>query len=193
MTGSLWNYYRDEINDSVNENNDANNYRINNNKTTTSKSFEYKAKIIWRTPNNNNVLDTEVIVPLKYLINFRISLDLSLINSEMEVDLSLSRNRIISEISRTSAVPANPPVPDVEATQTTGATFQINKAKLYIPVVTLSINDNMKFFKNIKQGLKRTISWNKYISEITTQPKNNNLDYLIDPKFRNINRLFVLS
>ena len=89
----------------------------------------------------------------------------------MEVDLSLSRNRIISEISRTSAVPANPPVPDVEATQTTGATFQINKAKLYIPVVTLSINDNMKFFKNIKQGLKRTISWNKYISEITTQKK----------------------
>ena len=41
-SGSLWNYYRDELNNSVNENNDANNYRINNNKTTTSKSFEYK-------------------------------------------------------------------------------------------------------------------------------------------------------
>ena len=55
-----------------------------------------------------------------------------------------------------------------------GATFQIN-------------------FRNIKQGFKRTISWNKYRSEITIQPKNNNLDYLIDPAFRNINRLFVLS
>ena len=42
------------------------------------------------------------------------------------------------------------------------------------------------------RGFKRTISWNKYKSEITTQPKNNNLDYLIDPTFRNINRLFVL-
>ena len=41
-SGSLWNYYRDELNNSVNENNDANNYRINNNKTATSKSFEYK-------------------------------------------------------------------------------------------------------------------------------------------------------
>ena len=51
----------------------------------------------------------------------------------------------------------------------------------------------MKFLKNIKQGFKRTISWNKYRSEITTQPKNNNLDYLIHPTFRNISVLFVLS
>ena len=81
----------------------------------------------------------------------------------------------------------------VNETLTTGETFQINNAKLYVPVVTLSINDNIKFLENIKQGFKRTISWNKYRSEITTQSKNNNLDYLIDPTFRNINRLFVLS
>ena len=55
----------------------------------------------------------------------------------------------------------------------------------------MSINDNIKFLENIKQGFKRTISWNKYKSEITTQPKNNSLDYLIDPTFRNINRLPV--
>ena len=53
----------------------------------------------------------------------------------------------------------------------TGATFQINNTKLHAPVVTLSINDNIKFLENIKQGFKRTISWNKYSSEITTQPK----------------------
>ena len=47
--------------------------------------------------------------------------------------------------------------------------------------------------EKIKQGFTRTIFWNKYRSEITQQPKNNNLDYLIDPTFRNINRLFVLS
>ena len=55
----------------------------------------------------------------------------------------------------------------------------IANTKLYAPVVTLSINDNIKFLENIKQGFKRTISWNKYSSEITIQPKNNNLDYLI--------------
>ena len=51
--GSLLNYYRGEVNDSANENNGANNYRISNNKTTTSKSFEYKTKLIESTPNNN--------------------------------------------------------------------------------------------------------------------------------------------
>ena len=116
-----------------------------------------------------------------------------LIYCEIKLDLPWSRYCIISEISRTPAVPANVLVPSVEATQTARTTFQINKAKLYVPVVTLSINDNIKCLENIKQGFKRTISWNRYISEITAQPKNNNLDYLIDPTFRNINRLFVLS
>ena len=77
--------------------------------------------------------------------------------------------------------------------QATGATFQINNAKLYVQVVTLSINDNTKFLENIKQGFKRTISWTKHRSEITTQPKNKTLDYVIDPTFMNINRLFLLS
>ena len=70
-SGSLWNYYRDEVNDDVNENNVANNM-INNNKTITSKSFEYKTKLIGSTPNNNNTLDSEVVVPLKYFSNLRI-------------------------------------------------------------------------------------------------------------------------
>ena len=48
-------------------------------------------------------------------------------------------------------------------------------------------------FIKLRQGFKRTISCNKYRSEIRTQPKNNKLDYLIDPTFRNINRLFILS
>ena len=57
----------------------------------------------------------------------------------------------------------------------------------------MSTNDNIKFLEYIKQGFKRTISWKKCRSEIKKQTKNNNLDYLIDPTFRNINRLFVLS
>ena len=61
--------------------------RINNNKTTTSKSFEYKTKIIGRTPADNSRLDTKVVVPLKYLSKFRRFLDLLLINYETELDL----------------------------------------------------------------------------------------------------------
>ena len=62
-SGSLWNYYRDKVNDDENENDNADNNRINNNKTITSKSFEYKTKIIGKTPDDNNVLDTESVVP----------------------------------------------------------------------------------------------------------------------------------
>ena len=118
-------------------------------------------------------------------------------NCEIELYLSWSKERIISDISIIPAVhgnpDANPLVPDVASIQITSATLQINNAKLYVPVVTLSINYNIKLLENIKQGFKRKISWNKYRSEITTQPKNNNLDYLIDPTFRSINRVFVLS
>ena len=58
----------------------------------------------------------------------------------------------------------------------------------------MSINDNIKCLDNIEQGFRRAISWNKYRSEITKQTKkNNNLDYLIDPTFTNINRFFILS
>ena len=56
--------------------------------------------------------------------------------------------------------------------------FQINNAKLYVSVVFLAINGNIKFLENMKQGFKRKFSWNKYKSETTIQPKNNNLAYV---------------
>ena len=59
--------------------------------------------------------------------------------------------------------------------------------------VTLSVNDNIKFSGYTKQGFERTISWNKSRSDITTQSKNNKLDYLIYAILRNINRLFAPS
>ena len=57
----------------------------------------------------------------------------------------------------------------------------------------MAINDDIRFLENLKQGLKRINSWNKYQSEKMTQSKNNNLVYLLDPAFRNINRFVVLS
>ena len=71
----------------------------------------------------------------------------------------------------------------VQTTIATSATFQTNNATFDVPVVTLIINYNIKFLENIKQGFKRTISWNNFRSEITTQPKKNNMDYLIDSTF----------
>ena len=64
-SGSLWNYYREEVNDSADETDDDDDNTINNYKTTTSKSFKYRKKMLGCTPNNNNIFDAEVIVPTK--------------------------------------------------------------------------------------------------------------------------------
>ena len=56
---------------------------------------------------------------------------------------------------------------------------------------TLSKENDTKLLEQLKLGFKRTIKWNKYRSQITIQPQNNNLNYLIDPTFTNVNRLFV--
>ena len=64
---------------------------------------------------------------------------------------------------------------------------------MYVPVVTLSKENDIKLLEQLKAGFKRTIKWNKYRSQMTNQHQNNNLYYLIDPTFMNVNRLFVLS
>ena len=60
-------------------------------------------------------------------------------------------------------------------------------------MVTLSAENDNKLLEQLKTGFKGTIKWNKYRSEMPNQTKNNNLNYLIDPTFANVNRLFVLS
>ena len=75
----------------------------------------------------------------------------------------------------------------------TGLEFKITDIKLYVLVVTLSKENDTKLLEQLKTGFKRTIEWNKYRSQMTVQPQNNNLNYLIDPTFMNINRLLVLS
>ena len=82
------------------------------------------------------------------------------------------------------AVANNPP---------TGLQFQIKDTKLYVPVVTLSKESDIKLLEKLKSRFKRTIKWNKYRSQMTIQNNNNNLNYLIDPTFTNANRLFVQS
>ena len=113
-------------------------------------------------------MNAEVVAPLKYLSNFWKYLDLPLINCRIDLDLTWSKNCVISELSRTPEVGGDNPV---DATLTTEATFQKSNPKLYVLFVTLSTDVNIKILENTKQGLKITIFWNKYRSEITTQPK----------------------
>ena len=75
----------------------------------------------------------------------------------------------------------------------TGATFTINDCTLYVPVVTLSKDDEIKLLTNLKSGFKTEIKWNKYRSQMSTEAANNNLNLLVDPTFTNVNRLFVLA
>ena len=73
------------------------------------------------------------------------------------------------------------------------AIFQITDTELYVPVVTLSKENDIKLLDQLKSVFKITIKWNKYRSQMTIQPQNNNLNYLINPAFTNVNKLFVLS
>ena len=63
---------------------------------------------------------------------------------------------------------------------------------MYVPVVTLSTQDDNKLLEQLKAGFEITIKWNKYRSERSNQSKSNNLKYLIDPAFTKIKRLFAL-
>ena len=74
-----------------------------------------------------------------------------------------------------------------------GATFKIKVTKLYVPFVTLSKENNTKLLEQLKSGFNKTIKWNKYRSQTTIQPQNNNPNYSIHPTFTNVDRLFVFS
>ena len=76
----------------------------------------------------------------------------------------------------------------------TGETkFKITETKLYVPVVTLSTQDNAKLLQQLKSGFRRTINWNKYQSDPKTYAQNRYLNHLVNPSFQGVNRLFVLS
>ena len=78
-----------------------------------------------------------------------------MINYEIELDLKWKKKLCKTETSRTfGAAPNNNPVRYEVTSQTTRATFQINNAKIYVSLVTLSINDNIKFLEDVKQGFQ---------------------------------------
>ena len=102
---------------------------------------------------------------------------MSLINWETSFQLAWSRNCIIV----------------AGTVNNQNQNFQINDTKLYVPVVTFSTEENTKLLKQLESGFKRTINWNKYPGKTTNQARKRYLDYLIDPCFQEVNKLFVLS
>ena len=156
--------------------------RDNNNEITeftggnTTDSFNFKAKIIGQT-GNNGTKDAEIIVPLKYLSNFWRTLEMPLINCEVNLILTCSSTCVLIA---TNILNQN-------------ATFAITDTKLYVPVVTLSTQENTKFLQQLKSGFKIVINWNKYLSKPELLAQNPNLNHLIEPNFQGVNRLFVLA
>ena len=84
-------------------------------------------------------------------------------------------------------------VADLAIVAPTVLEFKIADTKLYVPVVSLSKENDIELLGQLKSGFKRTIKSNKYRLQMAIQPQNNILDYLIDPTFTNVNRLFVWS
>ena len=157
-TGSLWQYFRDEPDDNL----------------EYSESFKPKIKITGKIPNDDNEKDVEIMVPLKYLSNFWRTLEMPLINCQVNLILTWSSTCVI--------------------TNSTGAgTFAITDTKLYVPVVTLSTQENTKILQQLKSGFKRVISWSKYLSKPELLRRNANLNHLAEPSFQGVNRLFVLA
>ena len=115
-----------------------------------------------------------------------------LISCEVSSILTWSEKYLIKSKARRDAdLNANPTVAAIN--NPTNVTFKITDTKLFIPVVTLSTENDNKLLEQIKLGLKITIKWNKCRSEKTNQAKTNKLNYLIDPTFNKFNRLFILS
>ena len=170
-SGSLWQYCKDIP--AVNNNGDI----VDFNGANATDSFNFKAKITGQTDDDGEIDNVEIMVPLKYLSNFWRTLEMPLINCEVNLILTWSANCVI-----VSTNVANQ-----------GATFTITETKLYIPVVTLSTQDHAKLLTQLKSGFKRTINWNKYLSKPELLAQNPNLNHLVEPSFQGINRLFVLA
>ena len=150
-SGSLWNYYRDKPSSSIDDDNII--HSILN-----SESFDYRANFMEDGVTHNNLLknDVKVVVPVKHLSNFWRSLNIPIINSEVELILTWIKNCVlIDKWTREANYDADPNVYKINNPE--NAIFEIKDTKLYVPVVTLSKEDNIKNLGQLKSGFKRTI------------------------------------
>ena len=141
-TGSFWNYYRDEPNSGVNNNI---NYSMKD-----SKSFDYKASTTGKLEGKNTEKETEIVMPLKYFSNFSRRLDIPLINSEIILILTWSENWVLTSKATRDADPdADPAVAAIN--NPTNTTFKITDVNLYVPVVTLSTENDKTLLEQLRR------------------------------------------
>ena len=151
-TVSLWQYCKDIA--ARNNNNEIVPFNVNN----PTDSFNFKVKFTGET-DDDGIKDVEIMVPLKYLSNFWKTLEMPLINCEANLILTWSSTCVLIATN----------------VQNQNATFEITDTKLYVPVVTLSTQENTKFFQQLKSGFKRVINLNKYLSKPELLAQNPNL------------------
>ena len=155
---------------------DNNNTIVNFAENNLTDSFNFKVKMTGQT-GDDGTKDVEIMVPLKHPSNIWRTLELPFINCEINLILTWSTNCVM-----VSTKVANQ-----------NATFEITDTKLYVPVVTLSTQDNSKLPQQLKYGFKRVINWNEHLSKPELLRRNPNLNHLVEPSFQGVDRLFVLA
>ena len=160
-------------------------------------SFKHKASLVGNTEANGTKNGVKIAVPLKYLSNFYRSLEMPLINCKV---------KYLSNFWRSLETPLINCKVELSLkwyercllTAATTKTFTITDAKLYVPIVTLSIEDNSKLTKLLNKGFKRPIYWNEYkvtpkkIVEIADANDVKHTRELLDSSCQGVKRLFVL-
>ena len=175
-SATLYQYKQDEPQDDL----------ANNLATDTSSSFKYKVNLLGNPNIVGNVArrNVKIVVPLKYLCNFFRSLEMPLINSKIKLNLTWKKECVLSTNNDVAALNlGNNPV------------FIVNNTKLYVPVVTLSKEDNKDFTEQQNKGFQRSFYWNEYKTKGQDEVANANaFKYIsLDPSFQGFNRLFVMA
>ena len=151
---------------------------INDLTTDTSSSFKYKVELLGNPVLDGNIAkrSVKVVAPLKYLSNFFRSLEMPLINYKIKLNLTWKKECVLS-------------------TDNGNAVFITNDTKMYVPVATLSKEDNKDFIEQKNKGFQRSIYWNEYkTKEINENADANVFKYInLDPSFQGVNRLFVMA
>ena len=145
---------------------------------------------------NAELSNKKIIIPLKNLSNFIFDLNFLMINTEIELTLKWSQNSVLTqkafrEGKEATQNPVQAVVPEINIPS--DLKFNITDCKLYIPVVTLQEKYDSELLEDLKNGFDIDFEWAKYRTQIINQPATNNLNFLIDPTFNNVNRLFILA
>ena len=193
-TGRFWNYYPDKPNTGYNNNNRDRIFYS----TRDSESFGYKTKLIGSLPGaadlgNGNDVETELediktVVPLKKLSNFIFNLNFLMINAEIQVILKWTQDCILTGKATREDIAEGDAI-----NRPKDLKFNIPDCKLYVLVVTLQEKYENKLYEELKTGIYMDFERTRYRSQVINQPATNNSNFLIDPTFNNVNRLFVLA